>query len=1515
MTDLPPAISVDLNSNSAGRRAIAGFLFQILRSIRLGLQLSLAFSGEEENRQMMLRLEPEEGSDHQVTGGACDTIEQVKMRAVRRKWSSGEIAKEVLPDLLKTVRLGSNQKFVFVTNNITGLGPLHEYISTRSMKKDQKYRWGGKRLTKDEFEQRLAKAAGCGGVTAELRHLLDRFEVESIQIEYVEQEIDRALRPLLRPDDEPAKKRFELVGKLLTLATNGATLSAFDIKSLIDPDAHRLLAHIRSLPGMLATHVREDSVLLGYDPEKQARKPGAVSKSSFVILSGESGQGKTWSLADLALGQIQKGELAVVMRAPASLDEVERCINDRIWQPAHSAAASISVIAKSLRTAFSDGDGIWLTIYLDDIQERAFAQNLARCRWHEHGVRFVVSAQPRITKVVASINKSVKVTEVGNFHGGELRRFLTLHDRESVWEQLPDDIFELLLKPVHASVFVKLPQLAAWTGATEYELFSSYWQYACLESREQSDHPSDQDALLCLAGTLLNGNCHYPWKTAEVRKAGLDDPGLLRLEEAGLLRRPKAGLVQFAGDRMLNWAVAEVIAARIRDEGLTPAAAEALFANIEDLTTKNKLPVGARLGYVYFDALWLLSGSAEKTFLADLIYEHVSKNPQESRNESQWRDGFGSLGTRLLPALEELTRRVTSADRHFTLSKNIPFALAAIATPDPKPVEELAKRVLRSGNDESTEIALETACIVPLSSALDDIWEEHLKRALERSASVANEDSGGRFHLSQRYKLSSEAFRCAVHADPHWLEVKLGQTSKAIEIDQLLWALNDENTIDPELASKIWSRCRDSVIASSDVPSAAVIEMIGHFRDVELSPILNSVDGKDHLTASRVIRSLARSAPLDALLKISTGGTEYGWAATNWWFDELHATHAGQLAEAIRQNAQSSDDTLTELCLYYGGRPEAIDLGSLELVLDEFAERLRLTNQTRHRDDDSIGRLGHALTFISGLTEVWQFEALSRRAGSEMEKNLAQFACGRRGRRSMTRDSVGNECEKILAMIGGNCFHQLVEGELARTDVFGRQDGYISARWTSDSGISALLRQLDEEPKPESFDRVVRMEAFAVHSCDTGIERMIEAGTPVYLNAADIRSSDGRNLSGLRDRIAELLVRNDEKSVNRAAALTAFLSMPEDARPLVARFLSPNTSTELRQTILLSFDVLNYYEASLLPLACEMLQQNGRDTTHLVASYLAKHGDEDADREVIRWLQNQDLGTASTARRDYLNQLLKKPEGQEAVFQFLRRSRDNGHLVTDGNQLRLLSSFGDEWASRELANACYRIGYDRGKSITAIRHLQEYEGDEAYLAAKRMLVRNFAPDAIDLLLMIDLDRAASDLIFIYSDAKPSRRLEIERRLRIHLGSEFLAGRLETLANSSLKDRELAARLAGAVSFGVSLPWLETLSADKPVVQQAARDALRKRSREQEAMKHRDLISCSPKHLQWARMLTIFELVDPFYLWHRNDPANLKSLFDALPSEFFHEAKQLRQKRLKQVEDAAAKADKAVGGRR
>ncbi|OBP78946.1 hypothetical protein [Mesorhizobium loti] len=244
--------------------------------------------------------------------------------------------------------------------------------------------------------------------------------------------------------------------------------------------------------------------------------------------------------------------------------------------------------------------------------------------------------------------------------------------------------------------------------------------------------------------------------------------------------------------------------------------------------------------------------------------------------------------------------------------------------------------------------------------------------------------------------------------------------------------------------------------------------------------------------------------------------------------------------------------------------------------------------------------------------------------------------------------------------------------------------------------------------------------------------------------------------------------------------------------------------------------------------------------------------------------------------------------------------------------MRLLAEAGDGRARDELLRAAYRhSGFDRGNAIGAIGYLRSEDPEEAYFAAQRLLTRHKVPAAADLMLEIDPDSAAPELLNRYPDAKPSLRLQLERRLRVHLGGDRLAALLAPLANSQRsKDRVLAAQVAAVIPSAVVVPWLDQLAAETlPAVCDAALVALRQRRLETSALLHRGRLLDSPKPIQWARLVKIIEIVDPYYLWPRNDPVSLKEVFEVLPYEFVVEARQLRSRLLKDRKNAASRADK------
>lgn len=1097
-------------SPTGGQSAIAGFLFQILRSVQLGtrvsVELRLGDDEEVEDAAMHLTLEPDNGGDHQLQAHSGTEIEQVKMRASHRKWSASDIARDVFPDLLKAVSPEETQAFRLVTNNEQGTQELMRFVehfrASRSDKKGQPtFQWGHRQISADQFLVHLAHAAKVKPNDPELKQLLQNFDIEIIDTASAESEVDHLLSLMLAPDQKAEDKREEITSRMLKAASRGQTLSDSDLMNMIGPHAKMRLEHARNLPGILKTKLQPDLMVLGYDPTKQARVEPHIPVDSITVLSGESGQGKTWSLSQAAQSQSDHGELAIAFRAPTDFDAVVSEINERIWLPAYDKNAPISDIARKLMPALNTESGTWLTVYVDDLQDRELAKKLVSFDWAAVGIRLVVSCQPRITKVIADCQDNPKIHLIDNFTSAELRRYLRYHGRDAPLETMPDDVFELLLKPIHAKIFIELPERTEWVDCTEYEFIKRYWDFATRQAHEQGDHPNDAPRLTTLAGRLLGDTPRYPWTFQDVQNANLDDAALQRLEKVGLVWWPEPDRFAFRSDRLLNWAVAERLCTQIVDEQWSAEQVDEELERIDSIKSAKDEPIGRRLGYVMLDTLWLLSNELPPKFIADILLAQMHRLPHEGRQETMWSQHISTIGTRLLPVLEDLALRSYDEETDWDIPRNIHFAIAAIAKEDADAVIDTIERLLASDNAGAINVALKSACTVSATRLLDRLWDIHSQRATELDEYRDDPDRGDKsIELMGRRDISSKALKMAVAAKLIWLEDKIKTTSERQHLEHLLWVLCDRDILDNQATADIWTRQKEHFRSTLAQDSVAMIHALKHFSDFDNHKWLDGVPlSRENALDDRVLSSRAQLDPIAALKQIRERSEDNSWFAATWWLPELARTHPVELADAILDNAKKGDNPLTDIILSYSHFPELVGEKTLEWVLDQFADRLKKFNEEHSADPDhQTGRLGHPLSFLPRLVHPWQFDCVAKRAGTTLEDELVRFATARSGRSSRNRDLQGQECERILAMMAGDGFDALVVSELNRADQMGREDGYTASQWTEAGSVTDALYSADSVADG-GYGQVQEMETLAVHQLDGKLEEMV-TGARQYMS-------------------------------------------------------------------------------------------------------------------------------------------------------------------------------------------------------------------------------------------------------------------------------------------------------------------------------------------------------------------------------------------------------------------------------
>jgi len=1519
--------STDENKDAGGRRAIAGFLLQMLRSVQLGLRVTASVTLQSGAlSRTLLTLEPEGGGDLRLDENAATTIEQIKMRAAHRRWSSGEIGRKVMPDLLRSVTLRKPQRFRFTTDNPAGLDDIIAFLAAfqGSTEGTSPLRWHRKTVDEADFKSRLASAAGCPSNDPNFTKLLSEFEIVIVDRMDAEAEVETLLAPLLSPGQKASDKRHELTARLMDGAASSRTVSAGDLLALIGPDALLRLRHLGSLPELLTKRTKADAQALGYDIAFEARTSPVAARGPVTVLTGESGQGKTWSLCQAALTAADGVANVVLIRAPSDIDGFVREINERVWLPVHDVPVSLQVMARRLAPGSRTTDETWLTIHVDDVQSRPLAEDLVRINWSELGINLIASAQPRIAAVLATAPGAV-LLPARNFTSGELRRFLRACGRDAPLETMPDDVFELLLKPIHAAMFARLPPRSDWTGVSEYELFETYWSYATSQARTQPDHPGDAERLAALAGTLLTPTPRYPWRLRDVAGARLDDYALLRLEAVGLLSRSPADEVRFGSDRMLNWAVAEHLVARAVDERWTAekTAREIAAAHpAHPAHTEAFIQPLTRLSYVLMDALWLLLKEMPPVFVADLLEADVRRDAFRRMGEAAWSHNVGTLGPRALPMLEILAgrERDRSEDDHSSqvIGRMVPGAIAAIAVVDPDAAAATIGRLLALGDDPVTDIALRAARQIGAPASIDMIWRIHLERQRAFENSAANpDDIDRRGRLLHRRDMSGAALRASVKRRPEWLDASLRSSKDLVSLGQLTWLLNDERTVRYSAAIDLWVAHRDRLLSRLPADDGALLEAIRRFggaadRDrLDAAPLA----GADW-TGDRVLRSRARIDPSSAFEQIARRDAEHGWSAANWWMDELARFDVGRMAAAIRANVAKSDHSATEAALFYRFHPELIDELTLDWLLDEFAISIaQLNREDADHSDPALGRVRHLLSMVLSLVEPWQFDKVASRAGTLLEAELARFAVRRLGRTSRVRDTDGNDLELVLATMAGEGYDAVVSAELARKDAFGREDGYRAAHWSDSLDIRGKLAITPEGTKADvdAYRTVLRMQSLAIHMLDDQLEAMLRNGAPVFVNAAEMRSTGGRSTVSLRRRVETLIATGDPDDLSAAARLAGFLRDGSEAASLLPSFLEETTPRSTRQSIIGTFRALSFYDPAILPLAIAMMDEGPDDQRHFVASYLSLQGDPTSRRAVLDRLETRDLGGLNSLHLDaVVRPLLEHDDSSEAMLKLLRPTEDDPPIVSGSRHLRALAARGDERAHEELLTAAYREpGGFHVSTVTGILYLQEADPAEAYFAASRLLARNASSEAMALMLRLDPDRATPVLLERFRTGGTELRLNIARSLRFELKAGRIRSLLDTLAGSpDFADVEMAAEIAGHMPPDLPLPWLETLAdADATGIREAARTSIQTRRKEAASMIHLAAMARSPKPRQWARLHIVVQNVDPAFLWSKDDPATIGRVLDDLPYEFTVEAEQLVGKRRKKVDDDASRADR------
>ena len=615
-------------SKNGGSVAINGFLYQIIANLsRISeIHLSAQLDGNEMTSARLI-LEPKEGGgDARYENPNIRIIEQYKTRSNNRTWALREIIDDVLPDLFKAInpeKLNEPCQYRFVTDGRNGrfgyfVKFLQQFKDGKASDKpltflDNKHKYPFFKndcYTDREFylylleniktynDQRSDKQ-----LVEQLSHFLSNFSIHDNKtsqdfVHYIEE----FLFQVVDKREDVVHKRNELCGILVDLSAKGNVSSTpkeifkkASLEAIPITDLEQLKINLKHC-------VKELFSSYEYQSLKDVRqKPEGFKNKPIYVLSGESGQGKTWQMFNLVEKMLESGESVVIVDASGDAEKDLQKACDTFWCAglSHDNTINIRDLKERYKKTLKPAGNYWLTIFIDNLQNIKETNDLLKHPLALWGIRLVFTAPLIVGKLLASqYKKNVHVSEIKDFKTHELWDFFERQGCE--WDEIPEDIRETLHKPILANLYGQTHS-AKWKPHNEYELFDKYW-HRVTESRTQVNYPGDRSLLLRLVGTLLKKKHKYPWPWALLNSVGIDNEVFRRLEAIGWLRRLTRDDVEICHDRFLNWAVAEYLIDQRRTDELS-------FHDFNKIINKmyDEKPTfcNKSLSYVPMDYLWL----------------------------------------------------------------------------------------------------------------------------------------------------------------------------------------------------------------------------------------------------------------------------------------------------------------------------------------------------------------------------------------------------------------------------------------------------------------------------------------------------------------------------------------------------------------------------------------------------------------------------------------------------------------------------------------------------------------------------------------------------------------------------------------------------------------------------------------------------------------------------------------------------------------------------------------------
>jgi len=1490
----------------AGGSATAnGILYQILGT--LGRAVEISMRGQvvnDEIKTATLVVEPPRGGDLQIISGAGRIVEQWKSRAAGTTWSLADVIDDVLPDLYGAVE-DEVERYRFVTEGRIGtwgpayaffqkLGPVPQGPDVLGQLDDVcQHKFARQEvLSERRLFLRVVEAvrrprnAGDERIEDTYRkvwRLLSRFEVETqLKLDELIRQINISLRAVVEHVDDVDSKRLELCARVLALAAKGDV--HFSPEELFSEAQLNLKSFLnwKDLRETLRRRLKRRLDQIGFNPQDDVRL-GELGRFDKPIgfITGDSGQGKTWSSASLAWKAAAGPSLVVWVPAERGTRRVDEIVVEEIWHEGLGKDGTLTLASLARRRAEINPRSPmpWAHIYVDGVESRHEAAHLVSLDWEGWGLQLVLAGPPEVGRYVKSIcPERIETVEVSDFTPLELRDYLAKRGRD--WAKTPFDVRDLIRRPILARLFADVSQAPAWAPRHEYELMEAYWRRV---RGHKSGQPHDYALLRALATRMLDEKPVYPWPPEVLLQLGVAPDAVQRLKECGWLREVDGGAVEMWHDRLLCWAVAEALANKRSTNALTTESLIGILRSLHERTDR----WATRLAYVPLDTIWLISGPVQSTDAAREVSQVLAAIESYGGRgfETEWlySKSLPTLGTRIIPCIVERVARAED-DEFSPYPKLAATTLFAIGRQEPAPVRQQIAVCLYSAKVNLQELGLRLLPHFPDSKHLGRAWELHRSMTLLDSKALAEN--------SARFDRSFRAVSACLQERPEWALEQISAADSESpylpEITRLLASAHGP------VASKVWRAVKGRLFGCiPEQKRRCLIDAILRFRDTEeVGRLVEWSSSERDFVGPCSLSTLALFDPNRAVTTIEAAPVQLLWIARGSLSDTLMALVPDRLCGEVLRLASKRPDRVDEY-LQLAAAGDRLDSATADAILSRFEQKMQ--DYLLNTNDEQVQlRVQRPLEWLAGLRGHAMLDALRRNRALPLELHLSQAACQWADNSSRCVDGRFEAATSVLLRIGGEGFTRVVNALLSAKSRYSQLKGCEWApvrpdsetlRLVSDLAHSEQLWEDGGNPYPVLQHEAVNALA-AMGEGSAVVSAVVRWDTKVTRDVAKLRENQ-KPLSD--EELRPALERIDDNHADRRAeaVLAIGLSGRHDLRPRVMQlFLTSSFDSPVALCAMLALERLGGRDSELDE---RLIKQYASGHHKLMALRLLATGSEDESAMLLRTALPQSPPYDDMDRR-IIAYLGSRDETRKFVQSHVRELAKTPHsLFLTGIELSQLLDPHDPEDAKQLWDSASGLGqelWSQGSRAAAIRRLARTQPGPAFELAYQALSgdENGHVEMPGILLSTDPERAIPLLVEFAINADKRRFCRtIALELRSH--SERAVAELRRwIHDGRWQQRRAAACMAGYLGPGSLDDSLRQLvfSDEQVEVCLGAVSALRRQQREADAT---TLVECFAKAQSsdaWAVGDEIIHLVDPRILSDPDDRISFMTAMRAKP---------------------------------